>query len=259
MMNVHISTYKPEEFDTESFIPQISLDCVVFGFHANHLKVLLLKLAHGGAWGLPGGHVLKEESLEEAAMRVLKDRTGLQGVFLKEFSSFSNPGRVSRKNFPAKSLAESGFSEKSIEWLSRRFITIGFYALVDYSQVNPTPDIFSDEYCWKEIDNVGKLMMDHNVILNRALETLRSQLNYQPIGMNLLPEKFTMPEFLSLYETILAKKMDRRNFKRKIDSYNILVATGERKANCAHKAPFLYRFNVDNYEKALKEGLSGRW
>jgi 8-oxo-dGTP diphosphatase len=257
-MKRQLSYNSPEQFNPDAYLPQLSLDCVVFGFHDNQLKVLLLKLAYDDTWSLPGGHVLREESLEEAASRVLYDRTGLKDLFLRGFGVFSDPERVKNK-FPEKTFLQSGFSRKSVEWLSQRFVTVGFYALVDYSRVLASRDMYSENCTWKEIDNAGELMMDHNLILDKALITLRHQLNYEPIGMNLLPEKFTMPELQKLYETILGKKLDRRNFKRKIDSYNIITDTGETKPNCAHKAPFLYQFDIDKYQKALKDGLSGRW
>jgi hypothetical protein len=103
------------------------------------------------------------------------------------------------------------------------------------------------------------LILDHDHILQTALSTLRLQLNYQPIGYNLLPRKFTMPELQKLYETILDKKLDRRNFQRKILSYDILRQLDEKRTGVAHKAPFLYSFNLKNYQKALRQGLGGEW
>jgi hypothetical protein len=101
--------------------------------------------------------------------------------------------------------------------------------------------------------------MDHRQILDKALETLRNHLSYHPIGYNLLPEKFTMPELQKMYETILDKQLDRRNFQRKILSYGILRRLKEVKKGVAHKAPYLYSFNLREYEQALKESLQGGW
>lgn len=101
--------------------------------------------------------------------------------------------------------------------------------------------------------------MDHRQILDKALETLRQQLNYQPIGYNLLPDKFTMPELQTLYETILGKKLDRRNFQRRMNSYGILRRLKETRKGGAHKAPYLYSFNLRKYQQALLEGLQGGW
>ena len=244
-------------FDTHEFLNSISLDCVVFGFHDNQLKVLLLQLKYTKQWALPGGFVHNTETLEQAATRVLQERTGVDNVFLKQFKVFSNPDR-SNKNPALKDLSDSG-ANPDYEWFAQRFISVGFYALVDFSKVDPTPDFFSDACEWKSLDEIDTLMMDHYQILNNALETLRLQLNYQPIGYNLLPEKFTMPELQKLYETILGKKLDRRNFQRKILSYKILTKLEERKTGGAYKAPFLYEFNLENYEKALRSGWYGGW
>jgi hypothetical protein len=231
---------------------------VVFGFHENQLKVLLVRMKKTKEWALPGGFVLKDESMEVAASRVLKQRTGLDDIFLTQFHVFSDPLRS--KNNPAVSdLMEFGEHLPEKSWFDQRFISVGFYALVEYSKVQPTPDIFSDQCEWLRLDEISSLIIDHRQILDKALETLRLQLIFQPVGYNLLPEKFTMPELQKLYETILGKELDRRNFLRKMLTYNILDKLDEVKAGGAHKAPTLYRFNVENYRRALEEGLTGRW
>ena len=230
---------------------------MVFGFHDSQLKVLLLRMKRTKEWALPGGFVLQDESMEIAASRVLKERTGLENIFLKQFKVFSDPER-SKTNPGVQYLLDSGAISGS-SWFNQRFISIGFYALVDFSKAEPSPDLFSDLCMWKPLEEIGQLMLDHNQILNKALETLRRQLNHQPIGYNLLPDRFTMPELQKLYETILGKELDRRNFQRKILSYNILNKQEERKTGGAHKSPFLYEFNLENYGKALQNGLYGGW
>ncbi|MGE4587098.1 MAG: NUDIX domain-containing protein [Mangrovibacterium sp.] len=244
-------------FDTREFLRHISLDCVIFGFHDNQLKVLLIRMKYTREWGLPGGFIKHDETLEEAASRVLEERTGLKQIFLKQFYVFSDPQR-SKANPGIQDLLVSG-ANIDLRWFDHRFISVGFYALVDFSKVEPTPDFFSDLCEWKAFNEIEQLILDHRQILDKALWTLRLQLNYQPIGYNLLPEKFTMPELQKLYETILGKKLDRRNFQRKILSFKILVRLGERKTGGAYKAPFLYQFNLENYQKALDNGLYGGW
>lgn len=242
----------------QSFLRHISLDCVMFGFHENQLKVLLLRMKKTGQWALPGGFVLEDESLEVAASRVLRQRTGLDRIFLRQFNVFSDPQR-SKVNPAIADLVDSGISFPDQAWFSQRFISVGFYALVEFSQVQPQPDSLSDICEWINLEKIGTLMMDHNLIVSSALETLRLQLSFQPIGYNLLPEKFTMSELRRLYETILGKELDRRNFQRKMLTYNILIRLDEVRQGAAHKAPVLYSFNVESYEKALAEGLNGRW
>ncbi len=228
------------------YLRHLSVDCVIFGFHENQLKVLLLKWK-SGPWCLPGGFVKKKESLQDSATRTLFERTALKNIFLQQFHTFGQPKREKGKTKDQKLVNT---------WLQDRFVTVGYYALVNHSKVKPLPDIFSDECQWWDIKVVPKLLYDHNEILNKALETLRSDLFYHPVGYNLLPEKFTMPDLQRLYETILGQPIDRRNFQKKILSLNVLVRLKERKTGGAHKAPFLYKFDKVNYEKALKDGLT---
>jgi hypothetical protein len=121
--------------------------------------------------------------------------------------------------------------------------------------VQPVPDIFSDECDWFNIHSIPEMILDHENILKKALESLRLQLNFQPVGYNLLPLKFTMPELQKLYETILERKLDRRNFQRKIIDTGVLKRLDETKKGVAHKAPFYYKFDLRNYKKALKAGM----
>jgi len=209
-------------------------------------------------WCLPGGFVFKSEDVDRAAQRVLKERTGLSKIFLQQFNVFGKPGR-SDSNFHRKVLRKDGIVLGDDHWLFRRFVTVGFYALVEYSFVHPKPDDFSDFCTWRDVNDLPELMMDHKDILEEALHTLRLHLNYHPVGYNLLPSKFTMPQLQKLYETILNKRLDRRNFQRKILSYKILKRLKEVKKGGAHKAPYLYRFDLSFYQKALEEGLQGGW
>ncbi len=247
---------KTELENTADFLDHISLDCVIFGFHENELKVLTLHYKASKERALPGGYLRFDETLEDAAKRILKQRTGLDNIFLKQFKVFSNLERSKFSdqlmNFAASEM------QMTVDFINQRFISVGFYALVEYTEVNPQPDEISDSCNWESVDSTN-LMLDHNKIVEEALEVLRHQLNNQPIGYNLLPTKFTMPELQKLYETILGKELDRRNFQRKILSYKILNKLEERRTGGAYKSPYLYEFNVEKYQKALKEGLSGGW
>lgn len=238
------------EHGHETYLRHISADCVIFGFHENELRVLLLKWKGNGPWCLPGGFVRKEDSLEESAIRIVKQRTGLDNIFLRQFHVFSDPARErSKENLPF--INYEG-------WLKDRFITVGFYALVEFSKVSPEPDMFSSECTWLDVHSVPKdMFLDHNDIFEKALQTLRQSLNDHPIGYELLPTKFTMPELQRLYETILDRSLDRRNFQKKMLSLGILERLKERKMGGAHKAPYLYKFNKTRYDKALKQGLKG--
>lgn len=240
------------------FLPSLSVDCVIFGFHNSELKVLLLKHRHLNIWGLPGGFINKDEPVDVAAKRVLQERTGLQEIFLQQFHAFGDTERY-EKEFHYRDLKKDGILVRSDHWLLQRFITIGYYALVEFSKVSPSEDTLTEKCMWWDIHKAPSLMLDHKKILDKALQALRMQLNYQPIGYNLLPDKFTMPELQKLYETILDKKLDRRNFQRKILNYGILNHLKEIKKGGAHKAPYLYSFDIKRYQEALRVGLQGGW
>ncbi|WP_295674477.1 NUDIX domain-containing protein [uncultured Mucilaginibacter sp.] len=238
----------------ENYLPHISIDCVVFGFHEGIMKVLVLKVQNEDEWYLPGGFMLKNEPIEMAANRILKERTTLDKIFLQQFNVFGDPER-SKEHFdmykdmlPAKE-----------NWFSNRFLTIGYYALVDFFETNPNPDQFAESCEWRGLDDLPDFKLDHALILKTALDTLRLQLNYQPIGYNLMPKEFTMPELQKLYEAILDKKLDRRNFQRRMLGFGILTRSDEPRKGGAHKAPYLYSFDLENYEAALKEGFKGGW
>ncbi|SFH79844.1 NUDIX hydrolase [Halpernia frigidisoli] len=233
----------------EIYLPNLSIDCIVFGFHENELKVLVVKILDDEIWALPGGYILKDENLIDAANRILKDRTGAENVYLQQFRVFGDINR-----------SEGFFQDYADDlWNKQRFVSVGFYALVDYTKVNLVVDEFSIKCEWKSIDDLPELMMDHNFIFEKALATLRKQLIHKPIGYNLLPEKFTMPELQKLYEIILSKKLNRGNFYRKMLRYNILTKLEETRKGGAHKAPDLYIFNQENYQLALKNGFNEGW
>jgi ADP-ribose pyrophosphatase YjhB (NUDIX family) len=236
----------------------ISVDCVIFGFHEQKLKILLLKIDAVDKWALPGGFIKKSEPIEAAAYRVLKERTGVQHIFLQQFHVFGDPDR-SDASVHQKRYLNYGVKIPKDNWLIQRFITIGFYALVDFNEVKIQPSEQEAQWQWMDIEYLNGLMMDHAAIVQKALETLRTQLAYLPIGKNLLPKKFTMPELQKLYETILNEKLDRRNFQRKLLSFDILNRLTETKKGGAHKAAYLYSFNKKKYQKALKDGLYGSW
>src|SRR3984957_4244348 len=192
------------------FLPAVSVDNVIFGFHDNELKVLLLHLDAIGAGGLPGGYVFKEESIEDAAVRILQNRTSLKNLFLQQFSVFGSADRT-RQDVLRKVLAPWDATIAGDSWLMQRFISIGYYALVEYEKVAPQPDEFSSRCAWHNLNELPALIFDHREIIGKALQALRLQINYQPIGYNLLPREFTLKNLQVIYETILGRKLDRGN------------------------------------------------
>ena len=234
-------------------LPNLSIDCVIFGFHDAELKVLLLKWKHVGGWSLPGGYIGRRESLEDAAQRVLAERTGLREVYLQQFGAFGGLDRREKETITAF-VHGLGVDVPDDFSFAGRVVTIGYFALVDFQKAEPTPDAFAEDCRWWDIYDRPSLLFDHDRILSHALETLRQQLDYQPLGPNLLPEKFTMPELQKLYETVLGRELDRRNFQRKVQDLGLVVRLNERRTGGAHRAPYLYRFDMERWEHLVRDG-----
>lgn len=209
-------------------------------------------------WALPGGFIYKQEPADDAANRILKERTGLDQIYLHQFRVFGDPQR-SDSSLHTKIMEMEKIQINSENWLLQRFLTIGYFALFEFSHVNPAADNLSVACEWFDLHKIPPLIMDHGSILSAALDRVRQQLRYQPIGYNLLPPKFTMPELQKLYETFFDKKLDRRNFQRRMLGYGILKRLNQRRRGGAHKAAYLYSFNMRKYEQALQKGLQGGW
>lgn len=237
-----------------NYHPGFSVDCVIIGFHEATLKILLNKFNVDEKWGLPGGFVYKDENVEDAAYRLLVNRTGLKDVFLKQFYLFGDANRVPVEEH-RKELINRNISEVDGKWFLSRFITVGYYALVQFDQVQPYADPEDEKIAWFDIDRIPNLKIDHNRIVDKALETIRLQIGYIPIGYELLPEKFTMPELRTIYEAIIGQPLDRRNFQRKMLSIGLIRRLNETRPSGAHKSPILYEFDKEKYEDALKYGL----
>ena len=232
----------------EIYVPHISVDTVIFGFNGDQLKVLLLKIKFNHQYFLPGGYMKKDENLESAAIRILRERTQLDKIFLQEFAVFSELNRSEEtfKDFPDDL------------WHKKRFISVGYYALVNHKDVSPIGDELSESCDWIILDELESqnITMDHKQIIEKALNTLREQISYKPIGLNLLPEKFTLSELQKLYEAILGRTLNRGNFYRKIKNIGILKKLDEKRKGGAHKAPDLYTFDQENYFKILENGIN---
>ncbi|MDR6564834.1 MULTISPECIES: NrtR DNA-binding winged helix domain-containing protein [unclassified Arcicella] len=227
--------------DESKYIQQLSIDCVIFGFHGEQLKVLLPKVKQLELWSLPGGYVLKKEDIEAAAQRILEERTGLRDIYLEQFYVFGKANRSTGETLK-KVLMANSIQIPEDSWVFERFISIGYYALVDFSKVNTKIGIYDEACEWHDIHQLPNLAFDHAEIIQKALETLRFMLDDKLVGLNLLPETFTMKELQILYETILDKPLRRDNFQRKILTMGILERIEKKFTGAAHKAPYLYKF-----------------
>ena len=225
--------------------PGFSVDCVILSFYKKKIRILLNKLSFSGYWQLPGGFMLNNENAEEAAGRILTARTGLTGIYLQQFHLFSDPQRaVIEQNieYIEKGLRQDVRSIEEANWYLQRFVSLGYYALVKYDEIQlmKTEEIQTN---WFEIDNLPALFSDHENIIKTSLNVIRSILPSIPIGRQILPEKFTMSELRGIYEVILGKKLDRRNFQRKALASGLVIQLDETKSESPYNPPILYTFN----------------
>ncbi len=237
----------------DKFLPGISADAVILGYDSQHIKVLLLKAQDADIWMLPGGFIEKEYDVDVAVHRVVKARTGLEELYFQQFKLFGKSDRNAHKQEHLKKFQE--LSPAAHEWINQRFVTVGYFALVHIEDVEPKPDLFTDTCEWVALDQLPTLILDHREIIDTALAYLRRQLNYLPLGINLLPERFTMSQFQNLYEEILKQKLDRGNFQRKMLKLDILIRHEKLKSGGAHKAPYLYEFDQEKYHEKVRNGI----
>lgn len=225
----------------KDFLSHIAYDSVIFGFSGNTLKILIIRYHNTGLYALPGGFVKRDENLSDAVRRGLKERTGLDDIYLEQFHTFGDIERY--KPDVMKTILEANSHAPDPDyWMLDRFISIAYYALINYNEVVPKPDALSDSIDWYELKDLPPLMLDHEEIVHKALETLRDNLERKLVGMNLLPPTFTMNELQKVYESILGEKLRRTSFQRKMLSLGILQRHGKRYSGKAHKAPYLYSF-----------------
>lgn len=227
--------------DTKDFVEHISVDCVIFGFQKDTLRVLLLKYHDLDLWSIPGGFVFNHEDLREAAQRVLYERTHLSDIFLDQFHTFGRKNRTDN-NVHQLLLNNKGIVVPEDHWIFKRFITVGYCSLIDYNLSETFPDALNESIEWFDVDKLPAMAFDHDRIINVGLKHLRKNLDTQIVAYNLLPEKFTMNELQTVYETVLGESFRRNNFQRKMLSLNTLERMEKLFDGSANKAPYLYKF-----------------
>ncbi|MFI5155628.1 MAG: NUDIX hydrolase [Chitinophagales bacterium] len=237
------------------YLKNVAVDNVIFGYHDKELKVLLQQPMSVNKWTVTGGYIRRTESIEEAASRIALARTGLKNLFFQQFRSFGNPARVVDSGFTAKQISKLWGTNLSSElWIFDYFVSVGFYTLTEFSLVEPKKGDFDTDCQWWPIGDLPPMMFDHKLVVTEALKTLRMHITHYPIGYELLPEKFTLPEIHALYETVLGKSLDDRNFTRRLMGTGIVVKLKETKKIGAHRSPFLYKFDKKKYDHALRDG-----
>lgn len=217
--------------------PAVTVDGVVFGFDETDLKLLLIRRRiepNKGAWALPGGFVNINEGLEEAARRELHEETGIEELYLEQLYTFGEPKRDPRE----------------------RVISVAYYALVKLSEHTVRAASDAIEVAWFPVAELPKLAFDHERIVDTGLKRLKAKVRYEPIGFELLPEKFTLGELQRLYETVLEQSLDKRNFRKRILGMELLEALDEYQQDVAHRAAQFYRFNHQRYEQLKKRGFN---
>lgn len=237
-----IKNKKKKLLDSKDYIPHLAYDSVIFGFNGDQLKILVLEYHNTKFFALPGGFVKRTENLDDAVKRGLRERTGLDNIYLEQFHTFGSLSRSDPKTM-RKILQENNYDLKDNYWMFDRFISVAYYALINYDEVNPQPDKLSDSINWYAINELPPLMMDHQEIVDKALQVLRDNLERKLVGMNLLPPKFTMKQLQQVYEAILGEKLRRTSFQRKILAMDILQRHEKLFQGKAHKAPYLYSFH----------------
>ena len=217
--------------------PALTVDCVVFGLDEEDLKVLLIERdlpPFAGKWALPGGFVHIDESVDDAARRELKEEAGVSGVYLEQLYTF---GRVDRDQ-------------------RGRFVSVAYYALVNLADHRVQAATDARDAAWFAVSDVPSLAFDHDEILGAAVKRLRGKVRYEPIGFELLPPKFTLSQLQRLYETVLDRRLDKRNFRKKILSMGVLLELDEIQQDVAHRAARLYRFDEEKYRRLKKKGFN---
>ncbi|TFG73135.1 MAG: NUDIX hydrolase [Flavobacteriales bacterium] len=225
----------------EAYIPNLAYDSVIFEFNGEQLRILILEYHNTGLFALPGGFVKRNESVDDAVKRGLYERTGLDSIYLEQFHTFGDVSRAVPEAMRTI-LEANGYEVEQGTWLLDRFISVAYYALINYDEVTPVPDQLSDSINWYAIDALPTLMMDHQQIVEKALQSLKDNLQRKLVGMNLLPPLFTMKQLQKVYEAVLGEKLRRSSFQRKILGMDILIRHDKLFLGKAHKAPYLYSF-----------------
>jgi 8-oxo-dGTP diphosphatase len=214
----------------------VAVDCIILGFDGKELKALLIKRGFEpelGKWSLMGGFVSKDESADEAAIRVLHQLTGLSDIYMEQVYCFADVNRDA----------------------AGRVVSIAYFALINISNYND--QLQQDhEAKWFSLNKIPDLIFDHSQMVMKAKERLQQKVTNHPIGFELLPVKFTLPQLQNLYEAIFEMPLDKRNFMRKILSLNILTKLEEKEKETSRKGAFYYIFDKERYDKLEHEGMS---
>lgn len=242
-----------KSLETES-IPQLSVNCVIFGFHEKKLQVIVnkIQLNDSAITVLPGGYVHQQEDLIDAVTRIVKESTGLEKILFKQFEVFGSASRSFGQEFKKSGILAEQLDAPLIDWMSKRFVSICYLALVDFTKIKLKPTQFHEAAQWLPVDKAKILSLDHGAIVKSARESLLKEMPYTPIAANLLPSQFTLPELQALVESILSRAIDRPNFRRKILNTGMVVKVGAEKSSKRRPAD-LYAFKYGKKTSLIDE------
>lgn len=215
---------------------KLTVDAVVFGYEEGLVSILLVKRKYEpfkGCWALPGGFVLEDESLESAVERELHEETGVKINYLEQLYTFGNPQRDPRG----------------------RVVSVAYFGLVRPNAFNISAATDAEEVQWFDINQLPEISFDHNRIIESAIKRLQGKITYEPIGFELLDKKFTFSDLEKLYSSVLGRSFDRRNFRKKIQSFNILDELNEKVSKSTGRPANLFQFNQKRYFELMKEGI----
>ena len=225
------------ERGADHFLPNLSVDTVIIGYDGQMLKCLLLKI--GERWLLPGGYIGKDESVENAAVRVLKERTGLDNPHLKFLAVLGEHNRRFTDEFRTY-WRQNGQEWKQDSWLNARFVSLAYYSLVDIRNTFPKVHSMDEDFGWFGFDALPDMWMDHAAIVSEARSRLKNDLKHEELTYRLLPEQFTMPELHQLHEAILETRLDRSRFQKKMLSTGLFVRLPKRQQETPGSNPYQY-------------------
>ena len=221
-------------------LPHLSENGVIFGTLAGTLRVLLLRLAGTDTWTLPGGYVRRDESIDDTAVRMVRDCVGLSGAALRQFHTFGAPDRVGDE--VADALRAAGADPPPGHWALGRVVSVGYVVLVDATRAAVTPDPLMAEHRWCDLAARPPLLLDHGAMVDQALASVRAGLDDLPLGETLLAGEFTMSELQRLYETVLGRALDRRNFQKRMLDLGRVERLPDQRTGGRHRPPHLYRW-----------------
>ncbi|MEE9363616.1 MAG: NUDIX domain-containing protein [Cellulophaga sp.] len=239
--------------DLAKSISQLSINCVIFRFYKQVLQIPVVGVLNNDIWYIPGGFIGQDEGIDEAAKRILQEQTELENLPLYQFGTF---GPVHRE-FGSEFSSIQGFNipKDLLDWISKRFITIGYYSVIGPEEINLNTNLFFKDVKWINVEDANILGLDHSLLVSEARKTLGAELLRKPLLLSFMPETFTIPELQKLYEAILGRSIDRGNFRQRILKSKSIIKIGATQEKTKRRPADLYKFDKEMYFKSLTQDV----